>query len=64
MSLEEILWKDVDWIDLAQDKLRWWAIMVMKLWVLSIARNFVTSRGAKLVKKDSARRSQFLIYTS
>jgi len=66
MGLEEILWKGADWIDLALDKLKWWAIMntVMKLWVLSIAGNFLTSRGAKLVKKNSGRQSQFLIDTS
>ena len=66
MGLQEILWKSVDWIDLAQDNLTWWALVntVTKLWVLSIAGNFLTSWGAKLVKKASARRSQFLIDTS
>jgi hypothetical protein len=36
MGLEEILWKGVDWIDLAQDKVTWWAVMnaITKLYVL------------------------------
>ena len=35
----------VDWIDLAQDNLTWWAVMnkITKLWVLSIAGKFLTS---------------------
>ena len=27
MGLQEILWKSVDWIDLAQGNLTWWALM-------------------------------------
>lgn len=33
MDLKEISWKDVEWIDVAQDKDMWWAVvnMVMNL---------------------------------
>jgi hypothetical protein len=35
MDLKEVGWKNRDWIDLAQDRDRWWALVnaVMKLWV-------------------------------
>jgi hypothetical protein len=36
MNLEEIGWEDVDWIQLAQDRDQWWALVntVMNLRVL------------------------------
>jgi hypothetical protein len=36
MGLREIGWGSVDWIQLAQDRDRWWALVntVMNLWVL------------------------------
>jgi hypothetical protein len=36
MDLREIGWGGVEWIHLAQDRDRWWAIVnvVMNLWVL------------------------------
>jgi hypothetical protein len=35
MDLTEIRWEDVDWINLAQDRDQWWAVVntVMNLWV-------------------------------
>jgi hypothetical protein len=35
MDLQEVGWKDVDWIDMAQDRDRWLAVVnaVMNLWV-------------------------------
>jgi hypothetical protein len=35
MGLKEISWEDIDWINLAQDRYRWWPLvnMIMKLWV-------------------------------
>jgi hypothetical protein len=35
MDLQEVGWRDVDWIDLAQDRDRWWALVntVMKIQV-------------------------------
>jgi hypothetical protein len=35
MDLQEVGWGGVDWIDLAQDRDRWWAVVytVMNLWV-------------------------------
>jgi hypothetical protein len=37
MDLREISWGSVDWIELAQDRERWWALVntVMNLWVLA-----------------------------
>jgi hypothetical protein len=37
MYLREISWGSVEWIQLAQDRDRWWALvnMVMYLWVLA-----------------------------
>jgi len=45
MDLREIGWEGVGWIDLAQDKDQWRAIVntAMDLWVLYKAENFVTS---------------------
>jgi hypothetical protein len=36
MSLQEMGWEGIDWIDLAQDRERWRALVnaVMNLWVL------------------------------
>jgi hypothetical protein len=31
MDLQEIRWKGVDWIDLAQDRDRWWAVVIVVL---------------------------------
>jgi len=35
MDLQEVGWRGMDWIDLAQDRDRWWALVnvVMNLWV-------------------------------
>jgi hypothetical protein len=35
MDLQEVGWRGMDWIDMAQDRDRWWAIVsaVMNLWV-------------------------------
>jgi hypothetical protein len=35
MDLQEVGWGDMDWIDLAQDRDRWWALVtvVSNLWV-------------------------------
>jgi hypothetical protein len=35
MYLEEVGWKGMEWIDVAQDRDRWWAPVnaIMKLWV-------------------------------
>ena len=27
MNLKEIFWKDVDWLDLAYDRDKWWALV-------------------------------------
>ena len=27
MDLQEVGWRDIDWIDLAQDRDRWWALV-------------------------------------
>jgi hypothetical protein len=37
MDLREIGWGSVDWIQLAQDRDRWWAFVntVMNLWVMA-----------------------------
>ena len=47
MDLEEVGWGGMNWIDLSQDRDRWQAlvIVVMKLWVLKNAGNFLTSSG-------------------
>jgi hypothetical protein len=38
MDLRETGWGSVDWIQLAQDRGRWWAFMymVMNLWVVAM----------------------------
>ena len=35
MDLQDVGWRGMDWIDLAQDRDRWWALVnvVMNLWV-------------------------------
>jgi hypothetical protein len=35
MDLREVGWGGIDWIDLAQDRDRWWSLVytVMNLWV-------------------------------
>jgi hypothetical protein len=45
MDLRVIVWEDVDWIHLAQDRDQWRALvnMVMNLWVPQKAENFLTS---------------------
>jgi hypothetical protein len=44
--LQELGWGGMDWIDLAQDRDRWWAVVnvVMNLWVLYNVDNFLTSQ--------------------
>jgi len=45
MDLQEIEWEGMDWIDLAQNRDRWRALVnaVMKLWVSRNAGKCVTS---------------------
>ena len=45
MDLQEVGGGCGDWMVLAQDRDRWWALvsMVMSLWVPKIAGNFLTS---------------------
>jgi hypothetical protein len=40
MDLREIGWRSVEWIQLAQDRDRWWALVntVVNLWVLAPRR--------------------------
>jgi len=47
MHLEEVGWAGMDWIDLAQDRDMWQALVnaVMNLWVPKNAGNFLTSSG-------------------
>jgi len=45
MNLSEILWEDMDWIHLAQDRDQWWSVVnvVMNLRVRLKAENVLTS---------------------
>jgi hypothetical protein len=45
MVLREVRWGRIDWIDLAQNRDRWRALVkaVLELWVLYNAGNFLTS---------------------
>ena len=45
MDLQEVGCGDIDWIELAQDRVRWWALVnvVMNLRVSQNAGNFLTS---------------------
>jgi hypothetical protein len=47
MDLREVEWGVMDWINLAQDRDRWQALVnaVMNLWVPLNAGNFVSSSG-------------------
>jgi hypothetical protein len=44
MGLQEVGWRGMNWIDLAHDKDRWWALVnaVTKLWVAYNMGNFLT----------------------
>jgi len=44
-GLQEVVCGGMDWIDLAQDRNRWWALLkvVMNLWVPCNARNSSTT---------------------
>jgi len=48
MDLQQMGWGGIDWIDLAQDRVRWQVlvIVVMNLRVPLNAGNLLTSRGA------------------
>jgi hypothetical protein len=45
MEFSETQWEGVDWMHLAQDREKWWALvnMVMNIWVPYKVRNFLTS---------------------
>jgi hypothetical protein len=45
MDLQAVVWHGTDWIDLAQDRDKWYALvnMVTNLWVSQNVRNFLTS---------------------
>jgi hypothetical protein len=47
MDLQEARWGGMDWIDLAEDRDRWWVLVnaVMNLWVPQNVGNFLTSWG-------------------
>jgi hypothetical protein len=44
MGLQEVGWRGMNWIDLAHDRDRWWALVnaVTKLWVAYNMGNFLT----------------------
>jgi len=45
MALQEVILRGMDWIDFAQDRDRWRALLnvVMKLWIPCYGGNFLTS---------------------
>jgi hypothetical protein len=45
MDLQKLGWGGMDWIDVAEDRDRWWVLVsaVMNLWVPQNAGNFLTS---------------------
>jgi hypothetical protein len=45
MDLQEVGWGDIDWIELAEDRDRWWTLLnvIMNLQVPQNAGNFLTS---------------------
>jgi len=57
MDLQEMGWGSIDWIELAQNRDSWQALVnaVMNFWVVCNAENFSTSlENCQLLKKDSA----------
>jgi hypothetical protein len=56
MDLQEVGFGDKDWIELAQDKDRWRALVnaVMNLQVLQNAGNFLTLKTGSVLKEVSA----------
>ena len=57
MDVKEIGWEGVDWIDLAQDRDKWQAVVntVKNLQVTSNAGNFLTSRGTVSFSRRTVR---------
>jgi len=45
MDVKEIIGECLEWIELTEDRDRWWAFvnMVMNFWVLYDAENFLTN---------------------
>jgi len=45
VDLQEIAWKDLDWIYLVQDRDKWWALLniLMNRWVSQSSGNFLAN---------------------
>jgi hypothetical protein len=45
MDLKETGWESMDWINLAEDRDKWWAVVksVMNLWILQNAAYFLNT---------------------